>query len=309
MHLKSDYLSIMHTFAKYVKIHFSVHIKHFRTDNALEFSTADCKEFYAKLGILHQTSCPYRPQQNSRVERKHRSILEIARSLRFQSGVPICYWGECVMTAIHLLNILPTTALDNKISFEVLYKKSADYEHLKVFGCFGFDATSKSNDKFDVRGVPCIFLGYPASKKGYKMLNFLTREIFVTRDVRFIESVFPMNDQTDKYVLPLPAPMGQQMSSKTTYDDDEIVADTPATAENDQHSAPTEPVLRRSTRIHQKPQWLNIMLILLLLQLISVKLQILPLMLLSVVSWLLLLRKKIQCILNKPSKKSIGYMP
>lgn len=93
------------------------------------------------------------------------------------------------------------------------------------------------------------------------MLNLLTKEIFVARDAKFIESVFPMNDQTEKnYMLPIAAPMAQQMTSPPAYDDDdEIVADIQPIAPGvlDDHSAPTEPVLRRSTRPHKQPQWLN----------------------------------------------------
>lgn len=45
-------------------------------------------DFYAKEGILLETSCPYTPQQNGVVERKHRHLLEMARSLRFQANLP-----------------------------------------------------------------------------------------------------------------------------------------------------------------------------------------------------------------------------
>lgn len=60
------------------------------------------------LGILHETSCVDRPQQNGRVERRHRNLLEMARALRFQSGLPIQYWGECVQTAVFITNRLPS---------------------------------------------------------------------------------------------------------------------------------------------------------------------------------------------------------
>lgn len=58
-------------------------VKVIRSDNALEFADYQCLSFFAAQGIIHQTSCVDRPQQNGRVERKHRNLLEMARALRF----------------------------------------------------------------------------------------------------------------------------------------------------------------------------------------------------------------------------------
>lgn len=65
---KSDYLCTISAFLNYVKKHFNTSIKFIRSDNALEFADRECKKFYAEHGIIHQTSCVFRPQQNARVE-------------------------------------------------------------------------------------------------------------------------------------------------------------------------------------------------------------------------------------------------
>jgi len=57
------------------------------------------KQYFIQHGIIYQTSCIRTSQQNARVERKHKHILNIARSLRFQGNLPIQFWGECVLTA------------------------------------------------------------------------------------------------------------------------------------------------------------------------------------------------------------------
>lgn len=127
-----------------------------------------CKQFCDDNGMVHQTSCPYRPQQNARVERKHRFILEKARALRFQANLPLHLWGDCVLTSVHLINRLPTPLLNGKTPYEALYKKEPDYDNLRVFGCLaiGYNPTI-STDKFAARGIPCVFLGYPPNKKGF----------------------------------------------------------------------------------------------------------------------------------------------
>lgn len=61
-----------------VENQFSARLKIIRSDNGTEFYLEDlCK----RKGIIHQLSCVETPEQNARVERKHRHILGIARAL------------------------------------------------------------------------------------------------------------------------------------------------------------------------------------------------------------------------------------
>lgn len=53
-------------------------------------------DFYAKQGILLETTCPHTPQQNGVVERKHRHLLETARALMFEANLPKRFLGECI---------------------------------------------------------------------------------------------------------------------------------------------------------------------------------------------------------------------
>ncbi|KAJ9546703.1 hypothetical protein OSB04_019246 [Centaurea solstitialis] len=55
---------------------FSCKVKVFQTDGGTEFLNHNVKTLLTKHDIFHQISCPYTPQQNGRVERKHRHIVE-----------------------------------------------------------------------------------------------------------------------------------------------------------------------------------------------------------------------------------------
>jgi len=124
---KSQAVNVLKQFYAYIHTQFGKHLKAIRSDNALEFTEGSCNEFFAANGIVHQRSCVDRPQQNGIIERKHRHILEIARALRFQAALPIHFWGDCVMTATHIINRLPTPVLRHKTPYEVLLNKIPDF--------------------------------------------------------------------------------------------------------------------------------------------------------------------------------------
>lgn len=208
---KSSVVSVFPEFIQFVKMQYQMNIKAIRSDNAPKLAFTSLLRTH---GIVHFFSCPYTPQQNSVVERKHQHILNVARALMFQSHVPLAYWGECVQTAVYLINRTPSPLLHEKSPYELLTKTSPSYDHLRVFGCLCFASTlSKDRNKFTPRASPCIFLGYPSSFKGYKLLQLDTNTISVSCNVVFHESIFPFHKESpsddytrffDQDVLPLP---------------------------------------------------------------------------------------------------------
>lgn len=57
-----------------------------QTDWGGEFRSLN--KFFIRKGIQHRLSCPNTSQQNSIVERRHRSIVETGLSLLSHSSVP-----------------------------------------------------------------------------------------------------------------------------------------------------------------------------------------------------------------------------
>ncbi|KAK3036929.1 hypothetical protein RJ639_030894 [Escallonia herrerae] len=190
MHDKGQIDTLLRNFCNMVHTQFGKLVKIIRSDNGHEFDSQPMTQFYNDHGILHQTSMVDTPKQNGRVKRKHRHILEVARALRFQANLPIEFWGECVLTAAHLINRTPSAILKHKTPHELLFQKVPSYSHLRVFGCLCY-AHTKFADKFAPRSRRCVFLGYPPDKKGWRVYDLETNQVFFSQDVKFEETIFP----------------------------------------------------------------------------------------------------------------------
>uniref|UniRef100_A0A6N2MZF3 Integrase catalytic domain-containing protein n=1 Tax=Salix viminalis TaxID=40686 RepID=A0A6N2MZF3_SALVM len=187
----SKVLELIHSddFHKLVSTQFSANIKIFRSDNGSEFTSHIMKEYLGSNGILHQTSCVSTPQQNGVAERKNRDLLEKTRALILPMNVPKKFWSYGVLTATYIINRLPSQVLDFQCPMEILQGKTPNISHLKVFGCTCFvHIHSTQRDKLEPRAVKCIFLGYSHTQKGYKCYDVTRQKVYVSRDVRFVET-------------------------------------------------------------------------------------------------------------------------
>lgn len=63
-------------------------LKAFRTDCGGEFNSGAFMTFCNDHGVKHNTTTPYTPQQNRVVERRNRSVVEMARCLLKAMKVP-----------------------------------------------------------------------------------------------------------------------------------------------------------------------------------------------------------------------------
>lgn len=191
-----------------------------RSENAYELGTRqEHKYFFYSQAIIHQTCCVETPQQNGVVERKHRHLLETCRALLFHSHASKKFWGEGILTTTHLINRFPSSVVHSLSPYQVLFGKEPDYSYLRPFGCLCFCSTlSRQRDKLSPRALPGIFLGYPLGQKGNKILNLQSGEMLVSRNMKFIETVFPFS---------YPTPMSKLFPASFSLPDDSILPQAP----------------------------------------------------------------------------------
>ena len=152
---KNEVKTVVPNFISLINRQFGKMVKTVRSDNGIDFMCLT--SYFAKKGILHYISYVNTPQQNGRVERKHRHISNVARSLLFQANLPVKFWGESVLAAAHLINRTPMKVLQGKTLYECLYGKRSSYENIKTFGCLCFAHKSRRDkDKFGTRSMRCI---------------------------------------------------------------------------------------------------------------------------------------------------------
>ena len=221
MHLKSDVSTILKQFIAMVQTQYSVQVKAFRSDNGGEFFNAQVSELFNSKGIIHQSSCPHTPQQNGVVERKHRHIMETARAIRFQGHIPIKFWGECVLAAVHIINRIPSTVLDNKSPFEMMFSKSPDLSYMRIIGCLCHATKLLRTDKFGPRAIRSVFMGYSTTQKGYKLYDLENKVLFISRDVVFTESIFPFQIHTNTDMQAIVSDDETQVSAPILNDQDD----------------------------------------------------------------------------------------
>ncbi|GJX77414.1 putative RNA-directed DNA polymerase [Tanacetum coccineum] len=162
---KDEVFDCFVNFIKLIHNQFNATIKTIRSDNGTEFVNKKMFTLFSDLGIIHHTSCTHPPQQNGIAERKHRHLLNVARSLMFQGGIPLNFWSDCILTAVYLINRLPSSVL-NVIS-----------SHL------------------DLKNV---LIGYSHVKKAYKLLSLDNKSVLFSRDVRFYKTIFPFKMKNTK---------------------------------------------------------------------------------------------------------------
>ncbi|UYV71336.1 hypothetical protein LAZ67_8002677 [Cordylochernes scorpioides] len=164
-------------------------IKRLRTDNGLEYCNKNFKQKLESLGIKHELTNSYSPQQNGVSERLNRSLLDMARASMHNADLPQKFRAESVNCAAYIKNRSLCSALDNKVPEEIWLSRKVSVRHFKIFGALAYAHIPKQKrKKFDRRAKICILVGYSTQSKGYRLWDNDSKQVFITKHARFDEN-------------------------------------------------------------------------------------------------------------------------
>jgi transposase InsO family protein len=173
-------------------------IKSFQEDKGGEFIGAQWDAYLAECGIERRHSTRNRPQQNGVAERANRTIVEAIVAALAESGLPPSFWGEALVSFVHVWNRMPsssTTMRDAEATpYELWYGRKPDLAHLRVWGCQAYVHVQRDKrSKLDWHMTKCVFIGYPDDFKGWKFWDPAQRRAFVSERADFDERYFPLS--------------------------------------------------------------------------------------------------------------------
>lgn len=199
---KSDAFDIFRNFKAMIEKQSGHQIKILRSDNGGEYESNEFQKYLDKNGIVHQTSAAHTPQQNGRAERMNRTIIEKAKCLIFDAGLPKCYWAEAVSMAVYLIN-RTYTSIHGKTPLEKFTNEKVNISDLKLFGSSVMVHIPKANRrKLDEKATKMIFVGYDHETKGYRCINKSNRKLTISRDVKFLDHPKqPAQKYLDNFVI------------------------------------------------------------------------------------------------------------
>ncbi|KAI3772514.1 hypothetical protein L6452_03700 [Arctium lappa] len=162
------------------------HVRSVRSDNDTEFRNSTLDVFFNDKGISQNFAAGRTPQQNGVVERKNKTLCEVARSMLSESNLPTYFWAEAFNTTCFTQNRSIIVKRHNKTSYEVFYGRKSNISFLHVFGCVCFILNDREHlGKFYPKADERIFMGFSLTSKAYRVYNFRRKCIDESIHVKF----------------------------------------------------------------------------------------------------------------------------
>lgn len=105
-----------------------------KTYNGFKFCNKEFHNFCKYHGIKRHMICAHTLQQNGLAERMNMTLMEKVGCFLVESGLEEQFWAEAVSTSAYVINMSPSSAIDENIPKELWLCKKPSYLHLRRFG-------------------------------------------------------------------------------------------------------------------------------------------------------------------------------
>jgi hypothetical protein len=132
------------------------------------------------------------------VERKNRTLLDMARTMLDEYKTPDRFWAEAINTACYSINRLYLHRILKKTSYELLTGKKPNVSYFRVFGskCFILIKRGRKS-KFAPKAIEGFLLGYDSNTRAYRVFSKSTGLVDVSYDILFDETNGSQVEQFD----------------------------------------------------------------------------------------------------------------
>jgi len=171
---RGDLLDALTRFeAQYIKSH-GFQLRVIRTDGAGEFISKDFDAWLTTITARHELTVAHTPEQNGRAERKIRTLMQLARTLRISNNFPPASWAEILCSAAYLDNRLPCSANPQMRSpMQMLTGIAPSIARLHPIGSraiIHIDPKDPLFNKYGIAGRPGLLVGYSDHRKAWRIL-------------------------------------------------------------------------------------------------------------------------------------------
>lgn len=232
-----------------------------RVDNAPELVRGPFESYTKANGITYEKIVPEASPQNGVAERANWTVASMTRAMLMDGDMRDFFWPLAAQAAVHIKNRVPHKALPKDTTpFELWFGRKADLSHIRPFGCHVTvrKQNTEALGKFEARGEPGRFVGYPSDASGYLIWFPNGRAVRVRRDVIF-------HNMPETPDLPTQSPLWEEVPMPLEYrfQDENPITFVPKGQQTVRRTSPTQPhnevtiwpnTSSESTSVNQNPE-------------------------------------------------------
>lgn len=211
-------------------------IKKLRSDNGTEIRNAQTRKMVEERGIFHTVTNTHTPEQNGRIEREMRTIVEATRTAIHSNGLDKRLWAEAANYAVFTINQTGTSSVEGKTPAQLWFGRQVDISKLRAFGCECYVLKpSHKRGKMDRKSEKGIMIGYEWDSPCYRIYIPSTGKIVSSDNVIFHEAKPEARPRTElSYSSP------QEVTVEEKEEEEETEQAESESDEDGQHEKPKE---------------------------------------------------------------------